>query len=241
VSAASPLRAQTARAVHSRLGVRVLQGYGLTETTNFSTTMPRGLDPADYDALALNAEIPSIGVALHGNSVAVLDADGRPLGPGAVGELCVRGQNVMLEYATNAAATAEAFRGGWFHTQDLGFYRSHAGQQYFFLTGRTKNIAKVGGESVSLEEMERLLQSVPGIIDAACAAFPDKLFGDVIVAAAVWRDGAVEPNWSAALQATFQPALHPREVVRLSEIPRTATGKIRRQELSAILANRTRR
>ncbi|WP_262379365.1 class I adenylate-forming enzyme family protein [Nonomuraea sp. PA05] len=238
VSAAAPLPAATARAVRERLGARVLQGYGLTETTNFSTTMPPGLPEEDVARFVTGADVPSIGVAVHGNEVAVLTKDGERAAPGEVGEICMRGHNVMNGYAGNPEATREAFEGGWFHSQDLGFeLRDDSGRAFFFVTGRLKNIAKVGGESVSLEEMEKVLRSVPYVRDAACVATPHRFLGEEIVAAVVHTGDAPETvNVRPHLLAAFAQSVVPNRVVRLDAIPRTATGKIRRPELARLLA-----
>ncbi|NRQ33092.1 acyl--CoA ligase [Nonomuraea sp. NN258] len=241
VSAAAPLAAGTARDVRDRLGARVLQGYGLTETTNFSTTMPRDLSETAYDRFLLNADIPSIGVAIPGNEVAVLREDGSRAEPGETGELCMRGHNVMNGYAGNPEATAEAFRGGWFHSQDLGFEQVDAdtGYRFFHITGRTKNIAKVGGETVSLEEMERALRAAPGVRDAACACVPRRFVGDEIVAAVV-LDRGEWPDLRAGLRAhlltAFAEAVVPRRFEVLDAIPRTPTGKILRPRLRSLLS-----
>ncbi|WP_221524718.1 class I adenylate-forming enzyme family protein [Nonomuraea rubra] len=239
VSAAAPLPAATARAVRERLGARVLQGYGLTETTNFSTTMPPGLPEEDVERFVTGADVPSIGVAVHGNEVAVLTRDGERAAPGETGELCMRGHNVMNGYARNPAATREAFEEGWFHSQDLGFeLRDSSGRAFFFVTGRLKNIAKVGGESVSLEEMEKVLRGVPYVRDAACVAVPHRFLGEEIVAAVVHAEGAPETvNVRPHLLAAFAQSVVPNRVVRLDAIPRTATGKIRRPELAHLLAS----
>jgi acyl-CoA synthetase (AMP-forming)/AMP-acid ligase II len=239
VSAAAPLTARTARAFVDRLGVRVIQGYGLTETTNFSTTMPADLPESAYRRLVLDAPIPSVGVALDGNEVAVLGADGEAVTPGEPGEVCMRGHNVMSRYAANAEATEEAFRGGWFHSGDIGraVRDEETGHTFFVLTGRLKNIAKVSGESVSLEEMERVLRAVPQVADAACVALPHRLTGEQIVAAVVMRDGAAEVDLRGHLGATFAQAALPRRIVSVDSLPRTATGKIRRRELAATVAS----
>jgi acyl-CoA synthetase (AMP-forming)/AMP-acid ligase II len=235
VSAAAPLGAATARGVLQQLGVRVLQGYGLTETVNFSTTLPRELPVEEYRRLMLEADIPSIGAPLFGNEVAVLLENGERARPGQVGEVCMRGHNVMMRYAGNAEATAEAFRGGWFHSQDLGFEVAGAGPapSCFVLTGRGKNIAKVRGETVSLDEMDRALRALPQVRDAACAALPHRLLGDEIVAAVVFQGEPIDvlPH----LQSAFAAAVLPRRVVRLAEIPRTLTGKVLRPQLAALL------
>jgi acyl-CoA synthetase (AMP-forming)/AMP-acid ligase II len=233
VSAAAPLSARTLRAVSEKLGVKVLQGYGLTETVNFSTTMSPDLSTETYRRFSLDAEIPSIGSSLYGNEVAVLNANGDYAASGEVGEICMRGHNVMLGYAGNEAATAEAFRFGWFHSQDLGYHAKddESGQTFFVLTGRIKNIAKVRGESVSLEEMDRILCALPQIKDAACVAFPHHLLGEEIVAAIVCTQDVSDNELRALLRNTFSSTSLPERIIRLNAIPRTATGKVLRAQL----------
>ncbi|MFL6128906.1 MAG: class I adenylate-forming enzyme family protein [Mycobacteriales bacterium] len=255
VSAAAPLPARTARAVLDRLGVRVVQGYGLTETVNFATTLPVDLPEPEYRRLVLDAEVPAVGTAVTGNEVAVL-VDGQPAPPGTRGEVCVRGHNVMTGYLGNPEATAEAFAGGWFHTRDLGHEVVGAdGRRHLVLTGRTKNVAKVQGESVSLEEIDRVLLSVPGIRDAASVAVPDRFLGERIVTGIVTgagpdgpagldgparADGAdgLDERVRAALGAALPARLGPRRIVRLERIPRTPTGKVLRPQLAETLRDR---
>ena len=238
VSAAAPLTVHTARAVEQRLHARVLQGYGLTETTNFSTMTPWDVLPETYRRLVSDADIPTVGTAVYGNDVAVLRGDGSRATPGEIGEVCMRGHNVMTGYAGNVEATDEAFRGGWFHSQDLGFERldETSGRRFFVITGRIKNIAKVGGESVSLDEMERTLCGMPQIRDAACLARPHRLLGDELVAAVVLRDEMSMEQVRRHLGRTFAPAALPRHVVRVERLPRTPTGKLRRPELTGQIA-----
>ncbi|MFB6877834.1 class I adenylate-forming enzyme family protein [Streptomyces sp. NPDC056323] len=238
VSAAAPLSRTTARAVHDRIGARVIQGYGLTETTNFSVTMPTDLSDEAYRHLVLDADIPSVGIAVHGNEVAVLTADGSLAEPGATGEICMRGHNVMSRYANNEASTAKAFRGGWFHSQDLGHQTvdDESGRTVFVLTGRTKNVAKVRGETVSLEEMERVLRAHPGLRDAACAAVPQPLLGEVVSAAVVAPPELTDSELRAHLRRHFAEGVLPTRIVRVDTVPRTATGKILRPALQDLLS-----
>ncbi|MEV0238065.1 class I adenylate-forming enzyme family protein [Nonomuraea sp. NPDC050786] len=237
VTAAAPLAAATARLVHERFNVRILQGYGLTETTNFSTTMPPDLTEEAYRRLSLEPEIPSVGIPIPGNEVAILNMEGKRVEPGNVGEICMRGANVMSRYVNNEAATAEAFRGGWFHSQDLGFemVEARTGRSFFFITGRIKNIAKVRGESVSLEEMEHALRAVPGIRDAACSARPEPLLGEVVVAAIVASENVTDELVMTCLRERFAEAVLPNRLARVAKIPRTPTGKILRPRLLTLL------
>ncbi|MGW2051683.1 class I adenylate-forming enzyme family protein [Streptomyces sp. NPDC001858] len=238
VTAAAPLGAATARAMADRAGARVLQGYGLTETTNFSTTMPADLPEDTYRRMLLDTDIPSIGTPFPGNDVAVLTDGGERAAPGQTGEICMRGHNVMTRYAGNPAATSQAFADGWFHSGDLGFHHvdAQSGRSFFVITGRLKNMAKVRGESVSLEEMERVLRSVPQVADAAAVALPHRFLGEEIVAAVVLAPGATDVDLRPALSAAFAPSVHPSRVARLAAIPRTRTGKILRPELTRQLS-----
>jgi acyl-CoA synthetase (AMP-forming)/AMP-acid ligase II len=236
VSAAAPLPAVTARRVLAGLEVPVLQGYGLTETTNFSTTVPRGLSPRTYASVMLEVEIPPVGVAMPGNDVAVLGPGGRELPPGDVGEVCMRGHNVMSGYLRNPDGDAEALRGGWFHSGDLGYWRveNACRQPLLVLTGRLKNIAKVGGESVSLEEVERAMRALPGVNDAACVIVPDAMLGERIIGAVQFQ---AEPfDVRAALRSALPATAVPARIFAVPVVPRTATGKVLRPELARHLA-----
>jgi acyl-CoA synthetase (AMP-forming)/AMP-acid ligase II len=238
VSAAAPLSATTCRQVLKRFNVRVNQAYGLTETTNFSTTIPPGLGEASYRRLMTDAEIPSIGSAVFGNEVAVLRPDGAPARHGERGEVCMRGYNVMRGYDRNEDATRDALRGGWFHSGDLGYslLDEETGEEFFFLTGRAKNIAKVMGVAVSLEEMEHTLLKHPAVLDAACFTVPDQLLGEAITAAVVSDDRFDVDELRGHLLTRFSEAVLPMRFVRAKQIPRTATGKIIRAGLAATLA-----
>jgi acyl-CoA synthetase (AMP-forming)/AMP-acid ligase II len=237
VSAAAPLAPATGRRVWRELGTRVMQGYGLSETTNFATTVRPDISADAYRELVLDAEIPSVGVALPWNEVAILCPDGSRAPAGETGEICVRGLNVMSRYAGNPEATAQAFHGGWFHSQDLGSAVTDAssGRELFVIKGRIKNIAKIAGQTVSLDEMERVLLAMNGVKDAACVSLPHRFYGDQIVAAVVFSPGS-RVDVLGELSTLFAAAVLPRRVVTLEAIPRTPTGKILRPQLAESLA-----
>jgi acyl-CoA synthetase (AMP-forming)/AMP-acid ligase II len=190
----------------------------------------------------VDTEIPSIGVAVHGNDLAVLRADGTHAAPGEIGEICMRGHNVMLGYTGNEEATREAFRSGWFHSQDLGYQQldRDTGRSFFVITGRTKNMAKVMGIAVSLEEMERTLLQLPAVTDVACFSVPDQLLGEAVVAVVVSPTALQPARLNDHLRAYFTPGTLPRRYVQADAIPRTATGKILRGQLPILFAKEPR-
>jgi acyl-CoA synthetase (AMP-forming)/AMP-acid ligase II len=198
--------------------------------------MPTNLASDAYHRWVLRADPPPVGRALFGNEVAVMNGEGRTLGAGEVGEVVIRGHSVMLGYFDAPGATAEAFRGGWFHSGDLGRWvvDDVSGRRYLVLTGRLKNIVKVDGEGVSLEEVDRLLLEHPGVDDAACFGVPDQVGGERVICLVVARAGAVAPDELRAHLARLLPSRHvPSEFVFAPHVERTATGKVLRQRLSA--------
>lgn len=232
VSAAAPLSMETAREVFDRIGARIVQSYGLTETTNFSCAMPIDLPAEAYRHLMLETDIPSVGVAV-GNEVAVLDEVGNLLSPGEIGEISMRGPNIMAGYLDNPEANVQAFRGGWFSSGDVGYQIAREVQEPLtVLTGRIKNIAKVRGETVSLDEVDRALRAVAGIVDGACVAIRHDLWGERVVVAIVAPPDLTDDTVMRELEAILPPAAMPQRIVRMETLPRTATGKIRRSDLA---------
>lgn len=235
ITAAAPLRRETVAQVTQRIGARIHQGYGLTETINFSTTVPAGIPDAVWRRQMLEAKIPSVGTALYGNEVAVLSPEGRRLPLGASGEVVVRGHNVMRGYEGNPSATAEAFRHGWFHTGDIGVLSQDPDwpAPFLSLTGRLKNIAKVAGAAVSLEELDRALVALDGVEDAAAFGRPHRILGEEVVVAI---KGSVDLDAARTWLADHVPAQAlPQEIVRVDQIPHSPTGKVQRRQLAALV------
>jgi acyl-CoA synthetase (AMP-forming)/AMP-acid ligase II len=182
----------------------------------------------------IETDIPSIGVALYGNQVAVLREDGSHAVPGEVGEICMRGHNVMLGYTHNQEATEEAFKGGWFHSRDLGYELCEGGHSFFVITGRSKNMVKIMGKAVSLEEMDRALMRAPGVRDVACFSEPYPLLGEAIVAVVVAESPIDPKKLNLVLQEFFEATALPRRYVQAASIPRTITGKLMRAQLAQL-------
>ncbi len=222
VSGAAPLDEGIARATAARLGCRVVQGYGLTETSPVTHLPPEGP--------GMDAKPGSVGPPLPGTECRVVDIEsGEPLPPGGDGEIVIRGPQVMRGYLRDAAATAAAIdAGGWFHTGDIGHVDADG---WLYLVDRLKELIKVRGLQVAPAELEAVLQAHPAVADAAVVPSPDRHGGEVPKAFVVLR-GEVDLDELRAYAAD-RVARHKRirRIEAVEEIPRSPSGKILRRVL----------
>jgi len=210
-------------AFHAR-GIPGQQVYGATETGPVAICQTRD---------AALAAPGSLGVpALHGEA-RVVDATGREVPPGVAGEIQLRGPHLARGYWRDPAATAAAFRDGWFASGDVGL-RDAEGR--FWFTDRLKHVIISGGENIYPAELERLLREAPGVAEGAVCGRPDARWGEVPVAVVVPGEG-FDP---AAVLHHFQGRIarfkQPRAVVAVAELPRTALGKVRLEALREMAA-----
>lgn len=203
-------------------GVPFTEGFGMTETAPLVSILDAGhvVDKAG-----------SIGrVAMHVEGL-IVDDDGRSVAAGAVGELIVRGPNVFSGYWMRPDATADAFRGGWFHTGDLGRIDE---QGFITLVDRKKDMIISGGENVYPIEVEQTLYHHPGVRDAAVVGGPDETWGERVVAVVVAAPETQQPNAEELIAWCRERLAHfkcPREVHFVTELPRNATGKLLKTDL----------
>jgi len=180
----------------------------------------------------------SLGQAFPGHTVAVLDADGQPVGPGVLGEIAVRGDGdpvVFLEYWENPDDTRAKYHGGWLRTGDMA-HRDVDG--YFYFEGRTDDVINSAGYRIGPAEVESALLTYPAVAEAAAVGVPDALRGQIVKVFVKLRAGySPSPQLAAQIQEHVKTRLaayaYPRSVEFLSELPMTTTGKIRRSELRA--------
>ncbi|KAA9153510.1 long-chain fatty acid--CoA ligase [Amycolatopsis acidicola] len=203
-------------------GVVILEGYGLSETASTTT----------FNISAEQRKVLSIGKPIWGVQVRVVDEDGTPLPPGPdnVGEIVIRGHNVMKGYHNRPQETAEAFRGGWFHTGDLA-YADEDG--YLFVVDRKKDLIIRGGYNVYPREIEEVLYTHPAIGEAAVIGRADDKLGEEVVA--IVSPASDAPVDTAAVIEYCRERLasykYPREVRVVAELPKGPTGKILKKEL----------
>jgi long-chain acyl-CoA synthetase len=205
-------------------GVVILEGYGLSETVALAT----------FNQSAEQRRVLSIGRPMWGIDIRVVDEEDRPLpaGPENVGEIVIRGHNVMKGYYKNPAATAEAMRGGWFRTGDLA-YRDEDG--FLFIVDRKKDMVIRGGFNVYPREIEEVLYQHAAVAEAAVVGRPDDRLGEEVVAFVSVRPGmAAEPaELIAFCKERLAAYKYPRAIHLIDELPKNATGKVLKTELRA--------
>lgn len=197
----------------------LLDGYGLSETSPVVSFNRPG-----------HTRFGSIGLPIDGVDVAILGPDGNVLPPGEKGEIGVRGPNVMLGYLNLPDATEEAFRGGWFHTEDVGYFDTDG---YLFLVDRLKDMIISSGENIYPREVEEAIQEVPGVAEAAVIGVPDPLRGQAVAAWVVPEKGA-EVDFRALRRTLLkQIAAYkvPKKYFQTDALPRNHLGKLLKKEL----------
>ncbi|AXK32473.1 hypothetical protein DVA86_07200 [Streptomyces armeniacus] len=214
------------RRAMERLGCDFHQQYGMTETGGQTILRPADHDPGDAERLA------SAGTEAVGLEVGIVDGDDVPVPRGEVGEIVCRGPSVMVGYWNRPEATAEALRGGWMHTGDLG-YRDDRGCLH--ITDRRNDMIITGGENVYPREVEAALADHPGISELAVVGTPDPRWGQVVTAVLVGPappDGELS-DWARERLAGFKV---PRRWVRVDTLPRNVTGKVLKHRLRSDLS-----
>jgi long-chain acyl-CoA synthetase len=218
ICGAAPLSPGLFRRFEEKFGVAILEGYGLTEGVCTSTLNP----------FWGPRKIGSIGRAIRGQEIAVLDDEGNEVASGERGEICLRGPNIMIGYFRNPDATAEALRGGWFHTGDVGYVDEDG---YFFLVDRKKDMIIRGGENIYPREIEDVLLEHPGVQAAAVVGRPDEVRGEEVHAVVVLADGAVLTEVEEHCRERLAAFKVPSSWDIVEELPKTATGKIDKKVL----------
>lgn len=232
----APLPVDVARDFEARTGVPLIQGWGLSEYTNFACCVSPALSPEEHAQLMFGWELPSIGPALPGTEVRVVDASGATLGEGERGELVIRGPSTMLGYYQDPDNTARALDpDGWLHSGDEGLFRLHAGQPIFFVAGRIKEIIIRDAEKYSPLRLERrLVEAVPELSGKLVVlGFPHAEHGEEVGAYVELEpfDDPVRARLLSAIETMPQPE-RPKVLLHGdAPIPRTHTGKIQRRKM----------
>src|SRR5438876_3741240 len=242
ICGAGPLLRETAGRFELRFGFPIRHGYGLSETTCYSCFLPNDLSPAERRDWLTRHEFPSIGLPIKHNEMVILNDRGEKVIDGMRGEICIRGRTVCSGYFKRPDANEAAFRWGWFRSGDEGFVvRDAAGRPFFFISGRLKELIIRGGVNISPLEIDDVLKGHPAVKFAMAVPFENRYYGEEIAAYVVPRDGAVVPSEDALLEycrTRLSFAKRPKVILFGYDVPYTATGKPKRLELKARLADR---
>jgi acyl-CoA synthetase (AMP-forming)/AMP-acid ligase II len=208
--------------MEAAFGAPVLENYGMTEATHQMTSNP--LPPKPHKA-------GTVGYGF-GVDVAIMDDDGNLLPQGGLGEVVVKGPNVIDGYENNPEANATAFVNGWFRTGDQGQIDADG---YLSLTGRLKELINRGGEKISPLEIDDVLLRHPAVGEAVAFAVPHATLGEEVHAAVVLKGDATERELRAYCAERLAEYKVPRRFHMLEAIPRGATGKLQRINMAKLL------
>jgi len=219
------------REVEQELGCTCFSGYGLTETAPVLSISP--MKPGlNWEGDGRFVGQSMTGYAIPGVELRVVDSNDQdvPRDGQSMGEIIAHGDGVMEGYWKQPAATAEALRGGWFHTGDMATWNEEG---YILIVDRKKDIIVSGGENISSLEVEKILLSHPAVLEAAVLPVPDEKWGEVPKALVVLRPGiqAEEIELIEHCRARLAHYKCPHSVEFLESLPRTATGKVLKKDL----------
>ncbi|MGN9843139.1 long-chain-fatty-acid--CoA ligase [Nonomuraea sp. H19] len=213
------------RAYETRFGCQIIEGYGLSETSPVAATNRAGL----------GRRPGSIGWPIRGVEMKVIDDAGHEAPRGEIGEIVVRGPNVMKGYWNDPAATAEAIRDGWFHTGDLGRLDEDG---FFFLVDRRRDVIIRAGYTVYPREVEEVLYEHPAVRQAAVLGVPHPELGEEIEAVVAVRAPVTGGQLRDFVRERVAAYKYPRHISFVDELPMSHTGKILKRALDRPAASR---
>jgi acyl-CoA synthetase (AMP-forming)/AMP-acid ligase II len=209
--------------LESRFGCPVLEAYGMTEASHQMASNP--LPPGERRP-------GSVGRGT-GVQIGIMDESGDLLPPDTQGEVVIKGPNVTRGYHNNPEANAAAFTHGWFRTGDQGILDKTS---YLTLVGRLKELINRGGEKISPREIDEVLLTHSAVAEAVCFGVADPKYGEEVAAAVVLRSDATEEALIAHCRERLASFKAPKKIYVVTQIPRTATGKIQRRNVAAAIA-----
>lgn len=215
----APVPAEVMKRFEAVFNCLVIEGYGLSESTCRST-----FNPPDERRRPGSCGQPI------GNEMRVVDDEDREVADGLLGEIVLRGENILKGYYRNPQATATAFRSGWFHTGDVG-YRDADG--FFYIVDRQSDMIIRGGENIYPREIDEVLYQHPGVAAAATIGITDPLYGEEVAAFVVLKEGREvnEEELVAFCRERLADYKCPKRIEFVSEIPKGPTGKLLKREL----------
>ncbi len=240
ICGAGPLLKDTVSRFEHQFHVPIRHGYGLSETTCYSSFLPVDLSEHEHRHWLRDYDYPSIGLPIPYNDMAILNHRGEPVAECERGEICISGQTVCSGYLKRPDANEQSFQWGWFRSGDEGFFvRDKADRPFFFISGRLKELIIRGGVNISPLEIDEVLRGHPSVKFGMAVSFENRFYGEEIAGYLVVKDHMPTPtedeivNWC---RKELPFAKCPKVIVFGKEVPYTTTGKPKRLELKSRLS-----
>jgi long-chain acyl-CoA synthetase len=219
-SGGSAMPVELLRGFEDAFGAKVLEGYGLSESSPV----------ASFNHPDRERKPGSIGTPIKGVEMKIVDEEGRDVAQGEVGEIVIKGHNVMKGYWGREDATAETIKDGWLHTGDVGNVDEDG---YFFIVDRKKDMIIRGGYNVYPREIEEVLYEHPAVREAAVLGVPHDEYGEEVGAAVALKDGesVSESELRDFVKEQVAAYKYPRQIWFVDDLPKGPTGKILKREI----------
>lgn len=249
ICGAGPLTCELALKFEKMFGMKIMHGYGLSETTCYSCFLPVDIPADEHTAWLDKFGFPSIGIEIEPNEMDIQNDKGESVKEGERGEIVIRGHNVMKYYNGNPEANAKTFEFGWFRSGDEGFYKlDKPGRKYYFITGRIKELIIRGGVNIAPLEIDEVLMSLPEVKTGIAVGFDNDWYGEEVGALVVLRDISALSGEREVTEAGIKQAIisqcgkklpfykTPKVVVFSDSIPVTSTGKYQRNKVKHLFS-----
>ncbi len=246
ICGAGPLTCELARNFEQRFGLRIVHGYGLSETTCYSCFIPADLSPEEHCKWQNEFGFPAIGIPVECNEMEIHNDRGEPQTEDKRGEIVIRGHNVMKYYYDNDEVNRKTFEFGWFRSGDEGFFKYDTeGRKNFFITGRIKELIIRGGVNISPLEIDEVISSAEFVKAGIAVGFDNDWYGEEVGALVMLKEGipstANEEDVKNAIVEYCRKNLpfykSPKVVIISDSIPVTSTGKYQRNKVKHLFVN----
>ncbi|MBZ0204277.1 MAG: acyl--CoA ligase [Ignavibacteria bacterium] len=237
ICGAGPLTCELVSKFEKMFGLKIVHGYGLSETTCYSCFIPIDLSEIDHSKWLNQYGFPSIGIAIEPNEMDIHSDKGESLPENIRGEIVIRGHNVMKYYDENAEANDKTFEFGWFRSGDEGFYlKDEQGRKYFFITGRIKELIIRGGVNIAPLEIDEVLMGIPQVKAGIAVGFDNDWYGEEVGALVQLNDDVeVTDEMKTIIINKCKEKLPayktPKAIIFTDTIPVTSTGKYQRNKV----------
>ncbi|MEO8513524.1 MAG: class I adenylate-forming enzyme family protein [Ignavibacteria bacterium] len=237
ICGAGPLTCELAAKFEGMFGLKIIHGYGLSETTCYSCFIPIDMDENEHKKWLHHYGFPSIGIAIEPNEMDIQNDKGESLDENVRGEIVIRGHNVMKYYDENSEANDKTFEFGWFRSGDEGFYINDIlGRRNYFVTGRLKELIIRGGVNIAPLEIDEVIMGIPEVNAGIAVGFDNDWYGEEVGALIQLKEGIQETDEIKNLimkncREKLPAYKTPKIIIFTDTIPVTSTGKYQRNKV----------